>query len=195
MEIFAPEDPEVKAICERIGYGAVMDSAARQWAEKSPEGALTVGPCAGMKAPELEKAEALADDLENQIAELQAGMDQAEARAAEMERVLEGTLAVREMLHGIKNNKILPDYFRHQIPKEIRECSDVLSNDGSAFAEVVRAERRLSKAVRAVRFSGGNHWSPPYFMVIKATSGPEAEEFLHALADYKIALDALDGSG
>ena len=42
--INAPEDAEVKAICERIGYGAVMDSAARQWFLKDPCGALTVGP-------------------------------------------------------------------------------------------------------------------------------------------------------
>jgi hypothetical protein len=29
--IHAPEDPEVRALCERVGYGAVMDSAFRQW--------------------------------------------------------------------------------------------------------------------------------------------------------------------
>ena len=38
----------VKALCERIGYGAVMDSAARQWFLKDSVGALTVGPCAGL---------------------------------------------------------------------------------------------------------------------------------------------------
>lgn len=46
--ITAPEDAEVKALCERIGYGAVMDSAARQWFLKDSVGALTVGPCAGL---------------------------------------------------------------------------------------------------------------------------------------------------
>ncbi len=46
--INAPEDVEVKALCERIGYGAVMDSAARQWFLKDSVGALTVGPCAGL---------------------------------------------------------------------------------------------------------------------------------------------------
>lgn len=29
--ITAPEDKSVRALCERHGYGAVMDSAARQW--------------------------------------------------------------------------------------------------------------------------------------------------------------------
>lgn len=45
--IEAPEDAEVEQLCERIGYGAVMDAAARLWFKKDPIGALTVGPCAG----------------------------------------------------------------------------------------------------------------------------------------------------
>lgn len=44
--ILAPEDPEVKALCERVGYGAVIDSAARQWFAKDGHEAHTVGPCA-----------------------------------------------------------------------------------------------------------------------------------------------------
>lgn len=43
----APEDELVEALCERIGYGAVMDSAARQWRRKDPVGAFLVGPCIG----------------------------------------------------------------------------------------------------------------------------------------------------
>lgn len=35
--ITAPEDAEVKALCERHGYGAVMDSASRQWEAKGIE--------------------------------------------------------------------------------------------------------------------------------------------------------------
>jgi hypothetical protein len=45
--IVAPEDAEVRALCERVGYGAVMDSAARQWPRAlAPhgEGAFVVGP-------------------------------------------------------------------------------------------------------------------------------------------------------
>lgn len=45
--ISAPEDAEIKALCERLGYGAVMDSASRQWQKKCPMGAFTVGPCVG----------------------------------------------------------------------------------------------------------------------------------------------------
>ena len=43
----APEDDEVLELCERIGYGAVMDSAARQWRRKDSIGAFVVGPCIG----------------------------------------------------------------------------------------------------------------------------------------------------
>jgi hypothetical protein len=43
--IDAPEDPEIKILCERIGYGAVMDSVGRQWAKKNPGGAFALGPC------------------------------------------------------------------------------------------------------------------------------------------------------
>jgi hypothetical protein len=44
--IQAPEDAAVGALCERWGYGAVMDSAARQWRRKDPSGAFLVGACA-----------------------------------------------------------------------------------------------------------------------------------------------------
>lgn len=43
----APEDVGVRALCEVVGFGAVMDSAARQWFLRDPVGALTVGPTAG----------------------------------------------------------------------------------------------------------------------------------------------------
>ena len=51
--IHAPEDPLILDLCERIGFGAVMDSAARQW-RNSPAhdgigaiGAHTTGACVG----------------------------------------------------------------------------------------------------------------------------------------------------
>jgi hypothetical protein len=52
LTIHAPEDAAVRALCERIGYGAVMDSVARQWRSKSIRdgggiGAFTTGPCVG----------------------------------------------------------------------------------------------------------------------------------------------------
>ena len=43
----APEDPHVEALCERYGYGAVMDAAARLWTRKDPMGAFYVGGCVG----------------------------------------------------------------------------------------------------------------------------------------------------
>ena len=51
----APEDDEVLELCERIGYGAVMDSAARQWRRKDSIGAFVVGPCIGTIVSLLER--------------------------------------------------------------------------------------------------------------------------------------------
>lgn len=48
-------DSIVKSLCEQHGYGAVMDSAARQWREKDPIGAFMVGPCAGTMKSALSK--------------------------------------------------------------------------------------------------------------------------------------------
>lgn len=47
MCIKAPEDREVLKLCLRIGFGAVIDSAARQWQLRDPMGAFVVGPCRG----------------------------------------------------------------------------------------------------------------------------------------------------
>ena len=41
-----PEDAVVEAVCERFGYGAVMDAAARLWFRKDQIGAFVSGPCA-----------------------------------------------------------------------------------------------------------------------------------------------------
>jgi hypothetical protein len=43
-----PEDAAVLALCERYGFGAVMDSAARQWFKRDPNGAHVVGPGAAI---------------------------------------------------------------------------------------------------------------------------------------------------
>lgn len=40
-------DGTVKVLCEQFGYGAVMDSAMRQWLQKDPHGAIIMGPCMG----------------------------------------------------------------------------------------------------------------------------------------------------
>ncbi len=45
-QINAAEDRTIEMLCDDIGYGAVMDAAARLWFRKDPVGALTVGPCA-----------------------------------------------------------------------------------------------------------------------------------------------------
>jgi hypothetical protein len=40
--------PAVLALCQRHGFGAVMDSAARQWFKRDPNGAHVVGPGAAI---------------------------------------------------------------------------------------------------------------------------------------------------
>ena len=62
--ILAPEDVEIRELCERVGYGAVMDSAARQWRRKDPYGAFVVGPCIGTLESELIK-EAINESINN----------------------------------------------------------------------------------------------------------------------------------
>lgn len=57
------EDAEVAALCERWGYGAVMASAARQWARRDPLGALTVGPCRAVADADLEEVRQAAETL------------------------------------------------------------------------------------------------------------------------------------
>lgn len=44
-KVTAPEDARIGELCERIGYGAVMDSAQRQWELKDNIGCFTCGPC------------------------------------------------------------------------------------------------------------------------------------------------------
>jgi len=40
-------DQSIFNLCESRGYGAVMDSAQRQWELKDPVGCFTIGPCLG----------------------------------------------------------------------------------------------------------------------------------------------------
>lgn len=47
MYIKAPEDDEILLLCLRYGFGAVIDSAARQWQKRDSWGAFVVGPCRG----------------------------------------------------------------------------------------------------------------------------------------------------
>ena len=41
--INAPEDEYIRALCEQLGYGAVMDSAMRSWLKKGGGGAFIIG--------------------------------------------------------------------------------------------------------------------------------------------------------
>lgn len=49
IHINDPRDELIKELCERYGYGAVMDSAMRQWIKKDQMGAFYIGGCLGYK--------------------------------------------------------------------------------------------------------------------------------------------------
>jgi hypothetical protein len=51
--INAPEDVIIRELCEKIGYGAVMDAAMRLWIRKDPNGAFYIGGCVGLTKEEL----------------------------------------------------------------------------------------------------------------------------------------------
>lgn len=53
QRIHAPEDGMIGRLCEELGYGAVMDAAARLWRRKDDSGAFLVGMCAGIVRPVL----------------------------------------------------------------------------------------------------------------------------------------------
>ena len=80
-----------------------------------------------MVAGEMEALTALVDDLENQIAEGLAGMDQAEGRIAELDGAIRAALKTTDK-----------DECVHILLM-------VLSGDGSAYADVVRAAQTLRK--------------------------------------------------
>lgn len=52
----APEDSHVEVLCERYGYGAVMDAASRLWARMDSMGAFYIGGCIGMKTDDEARA-------------------------------------------------------------------------------------------------------------------------------------------
>jgi len=62
--IRAPEDDAVRPLCEGVGYGAIMDSAQRQWFLKDNDGCHTCGPCAASVRFALKKARAALKESE-----------------------------------------------------------------------------------------------------------------------------------
>ena len=80
--ISAPEDKRVEALCEEIGYGAVMDAAARLWARKDSLGALYIaGECLSCRDLETEAGEIRRAAL-NEIADLGQRYDSKETSRA-----------------------------------------------------------------------------------------------------------------
>lgn len=59
--IHASEDPMIKYLCERIGYGAVMDSASRQWMDKEPKSGVFIQACYGLFKISLDKTQTTAE--------------------------------------------------------------------------------------------------------------------------------------
>jgi hypothetical protein len=50
-------DAEIREMCERLGYGAVMDTAMRLWIKKDPDGAFYIGGCLGYAKAVIREAE------------------------------------------------------------------------------------------------------------------------------------------
>ena len=90
-----------------------------------------------------EKAEALVADLENQIAEGLAGMDQAEGRIAELEEALE---EIKDDFIGVADECGMADMGRQAVRQTARDVVGIvdkaLSGDGSAYADVVYRHRK-----------------------------------------------------
>ena len=86
-----------------------------------------------------EKAEALVADLENQIAEGLAGMDQAKGRIAELEEAL--GLLIDEI--GLSVPDQPQEFDANNFWRAFAKANQALSSDGSAYADVVRAAREF----------------------------------------------------
>ena len=68
--VIAPEDFAVRELCERVGFGAVMDSAARQWRAADSVGAFTTGATVGAVQDALKMVVGLAGRLSSERAEI-----------------------------------------------------------------------------------------------------------------------------
>ena len=114
----------------------------------------------------LVKAEALVADLENQIAEGLAGMDQAEARVAELEGA--GAAFIDSWSGG--------DVQKAPMYAAVVAMEQALSGDGSAYADVVRAARMPGRTFQHVSSYGTSHEAG-----IRFNDKADAEAFRRAL--------------
>lgn len=58
-----PEDHLVLPICEKWGYGAVMNSASRLWYRKDPFGAQMGGPCVSVAESSIKEARKVLSEI------------------------------------------------------------------------------------------------------------------------------------
>lgn len=63
-DFYAQQEDQVFLICEKLGYGRVMQLAAARWAEIDPRGAYTLGPPQGDKRVEESLARQLSRSME-----------------------------------------------------------------------------------------------------------------------------------
>ncbi|MAI17129.1 MAG: hypothetical protein CBC71_06215 [Rhodobacteraceae bacterium TMED111] len=73
--IKAIEDNEVKQLCERVGYGAVMDSASRQWHIKNHGAGLTTYHCYSVVKSVTEKATSALETIREALKHLKEGIE------------------------------------------------------------------------------------------------------------------------
>ena len=126
-------------------------------------------------------AEDVVDDLENQIAEIMAGMDQAEGRVAE----LEGALRRHHFWHVSQEDAIFPNgegkYITINMATEYADSSmcektmkALFSGDGSAYADVVRAARELRKS--AAESEHSSDWEDRAMVLFEAVDKLDGKE-------------------
>ncbi len=93
-----------------------------------------------------EKAEALAVDHENQIAELLAGMDQAEGRVAELEGALYPAEQLLTILAKRNVNALISSGDIDTMLVTVNAVRQALSGDGSRIMDVVKAARECRQS-------------------------------------------------
>ena len=122
-------------------------------------------------AKQLRESQALVDDLENQIGEGLAGMDQAEGRVAELsDLIMESAPVSWVCVGGIDGAQLASEWERR--------ASQAISGDGSAYADVVReAERRgMMRAAEIARAMTGRIRGPITREVADAIESAATEE-------------------
>lgn len=151
QSIHAPEDPATMALCDRFGYGAVMDSAARQWRAMGgimEVGAFLTGPCIGTvkRALASDAGRALLDRLEKAERERDANA----ARAASIARDGDAMLAAERARAAkaeadLQRERERADRLRDALACTVKALRPFVMNFSTGHTELDAAEAALGK--------------------------------------------------